>query len=96
MDLPIFVLSIKRCTKRRASITKELGKFGLDFEFVDAFEGRDLTPQQLSLNRYYRPGLVVPSVESQQFTSTVSPKHQQSREEFLERLLPQVSSNHLH
>lgn len=39
---PIFVISLKHSEDRRAYITKELARFGLEFEFFDAVDGASL------------------------------------------------------
>lgn len=42
----IFVISLARATERRASIQKQMAKYGLPFEFFDAVDGRALSPAQ--------------------------------------------------
>ena len=39
---PIFVISLARATERRADITRRLDAEGLQYEIVDAVDGREL------------------------------------------------------
>jgi glycosyl transferase, family 25 len=43
---PIWVVSLRRSPERRASVAACLSGLGLPFEFVDAADGRDLSPQE--------------------------------------------------
>ncbi len=44
--IPVFVISLPDCTDRRDSISKALRQLGIEFEFVDAVDGRHgLDPQ---------------------------------------------------
>lgn len=38
--IPCFVISLSDCTERRNAITRSLNALGMDFEFVDAVDGR--------------------------------------------------------
>ncbi len=44
--IPVFVVSLPDCTERRDSISQSLQNLGIEFEFVDAIDGRQgLDPQ---------------------------------------------------
>ena len=44
--IPVFVVSLLDCAERRETISRSLSKLGLEFEFVDAVDGRHgLDPQ---------------------------------------------------
>lgn len=44
--IPVFVVSLPDCTERRDTISKSLANLGIEFEFVDAIDGRHgLDPQ---------------------------------------------------
>ncbi|HMW03240.1 MAG TPA: glycosyltransferase family 25 protein [Acidobacteriota bacterium] len=45
---PIWVISLRRSTERRAHITQHLKEHNLPFEFFDAIDGQTLTPDQLA------------------------------------------------
>lgn len=45
---PVWVISLRRSTERRAHITKHLKEHNLPFEFFDAIDGQTLTPDQLA------------------------------------------------
>lgn len=45
-DWPIFVISLKDATARRTSISQQLCDLGLDFEFIDAIDGRAGLPPE--------------------------------------------------
>jgi glycosyl transferase, family 25 len=44
-----YVINLARCPERRSHMTKELRNTGLDYEFVDAIDGRDLNPDDTQL-----------------------------------------------
>ena len=46
--LPIFVISLTRSIERRASITKQMKRLELEFEFIDAVDGKEITNDQLN------------------------------------------------
>lgn len=46
--LPIFVISLTRSLERRESIKKQMKHLGLEFEFIDAVDGKKLTEKQLN------------------------------------------------
>lgn len=48
MPPPIFVINLARHSKRRAFMEMQLNAIGLDFEFLDAIDGRLLTPEELA------------------------------------------------
>jgi len=50
---PIWVINLRRSTDRRAHITTQLDGLGLRYEFVEAVDGRDLSPEELA-ERYRR------------------------------------------
>lgn len=43
---PVWVISLRRSTERRAHITQHLKEHNLPFEFFDAIDGQTLTPDQ--------------------------------------------------
>lgn len=47
---PIFVINLARHNERRAFIKMQLEAVGLDFEFIDAFDGQLLTSEYLEKN----------------------------------------------
>ncbi|WP_372620652.1 glycosyltransferase family 25 protein [Falsiroseomonas sp.] len=44
--VPVFVISLSRATKRRASIAAHLSNLGIDAEFADAVDGELLSPDE--------------------------------------------------
>lgn len=46
--LPIFVISLLEDLERRASISKIMKKLSVDFEFIDAVKGKNLSQEELS------------------------------------------------
>ena len=45
--LPIFVINLKRSPERRASISKQLDTLGLEYQYIDAVDGRQFTPYEV-------------------------------------------------
>ncbi len=45
---PIWVINLRRSVDRRASIRAELDRLGLEYELVDAVDGRELGPEELA------------------------------------------------
>ncbi len=43
---PVWVLNLQRSTERRARMTSHLAELGIKFEFVEAVEGRNLSPEE--------------------------------------------------
>lgn len=48
--MKIFVISLERSTQRRKLIQERLGKLGLEFEIVNAIDGRKLTESEIILS----------------------------------------------
>ena len=48
MNWPIYVISLKRATQRRAISKRVLDAIGLQFEFFDAIEGDKLTNAEIA------------------------------------------------
>lgn len=48
--MKIFVISLKSSSERRALITKNLNELGLEFEILDAIDGRSLTESEIVLS----------------------------------------------
>lgn len=46
--IPVFVISLKRATERRAAISEHLRSLGVEFEMIDGVEGSALTTDQLA------------------------------------------------
>lgn len=46
--MKIFVISMLNSTERRKSITQELVRLGLEFEFIDAVVGKDLSEDEIN------------------------------------------------
>ncbi len=46
--LPIYVIALPSSTDRRATMRARLGALGLDFTFIDAEQGRDLTDEKIA------------------------------------------------
>lgn len=42
--LPVYVVSLKSASSRRAMLEKHLGELGIDYEFIDAVRGDELPP----------------------------------------------------
>lgn len=45
---PVWVISLRRSTERRAYITNHLSQLGIPFEIIDAVDGRELSAAQLA------------------------------------------------
>ncbi len=43
---PIWVLNLRRSTERRARMASHLAELGIAFEFIEAVEGRNLSPEE--------------------------------------------------
>ena len=41
--IKIFVINLKKSTDRRANVTSQMKKLGVDFEFIDGVDGRELS-----------------------------------------------------
>lgn len=49
MDLKFFVISLKHQAQKRAFMQEQLGRLGIDFEFFDAVNGRELSDEDKAL-----------------------------------------------
>lgn len=49
MNLKFFVISLKHQVQKRAFMQEQLDRFGIDFEFFDAVNGRELSDEDKSL-----------------------------------------------
>ena len=49
MDLKFFVISLKHQVQKRAFMQEQLERFGIDFEFFDAVNGRELSDEDKAL-----------------------------------------------
>ena len=59
--MKVFIINLKRSVARRKSIEKECVRYKLDYEFIDAVDGRLLSPTEIKrhtrdLNYACRPG----------------------------------------
>ncbi|TCW00448.1 glycosyltransferase family 25 protein [Biostraticola tofi] len=59
--MKVFIINMKRSTARRTNIEKECMTYKLEYEFIDAVDGRLLSPPEIKqhtreLNYAYRPG----------------------------------------
>jgi len=59
--MKVFIINLKRSVLRRESIERECAKYNLDYEFIDAIDGRLLTPAEIQqhtrkINYAYKPG----------------------------------------
>ena len=65
--IPVFVVSLPDCTDRRDTISKSLANLGIEFEFVDAVDGRyGLDPQyedQIDRTAAQRRGRILSDAE---------------------------------
>lgn len=43
--MKIFVISLKRSQDRRQTIKKNMAQYGIDFDYIDALDGRAMTPE---------------------------------------------------
>lgn len=50
MSIPIYVLSLVDAAARRAAVSAEFARHGLDFDFVDAVDGQRMTDADLRLH----------------------------------------------
>jgi glycosyl transferase family 25 len=53
MDIPVFVISLKRSVERRDHTTKQLNDMGVPFQFIEAIDGVELSDQDIRNNNDY-------------------------------------------
>jgi glycosyl transferase family 25 len=53
MEIPVFVISLKRSADRRAHTTGRLNQLGIPFQIIDAFDGAELSNEEVQNNSRY-------------------------------------------
>jgi len=53
IDIPVYVISLKRSHDRKKHIEKELGKYKISFRYFDAVDGKNMKKEQLNLAEKY-------------------------------------------
>ena len=50
MDIPVFVINLKRSAARRDHTTKQLNDLGIPFQIIEAVDGTDLSDSEIKNN----------------------------------------------
>lgn len=53
MEIPVFVISLKRSADRRTHTSDRLNKLGIQFQIIDAFDGAELSDDEVKNNSRY-------------------------------------------
>ena len=53
MNIPVFVINLKRSRERRDHTTKQLNDLGVPFQIIEAIDGVELSDQEIRNNRDY-------------------------------------------